>query len=143
MCAVGERGPIEAPCHRRFQVGASKPLILPKCFQVFPAGELGIERQILRNPSQSHARPSRIRPVAENRHRTRIRNNAPHDAANQRALAGAIGAKQSQAFPALQFKRNALDRGQRAKAFDQSLHAQGEQRRWNRDSRSHSSSGAK
>jgi hypothetical protein len=71
--------------------------------------------------------PGRIGPVAKDRHRTRIRNDAPDDAANQRALAGAIGAKQSQAFAALQFERNAIDRRQFAKALDQPVNPQGQQ----------------
>ena len=117
--AVGERGPIQAPGHRLLQLAAGESVIAAKGGQIFPAGEAGIESQLLRNPSQSRAGLGRIGRRAEDRDAPRIGDDAAHDGADERALAGAVRPEQAQTFAGAQFQRNAIDGRELAEALDQ------------------------
>ncbi len=96
-------------------------MVPAKGSQILPAREPGVESQLLRNPSQSRAGLKGTGRRPEDRDAPRIGNDAAHDAADQRALAGSVWPEQSQAFTAAQLQRYAVDCRYRTKAFDQRI----------------------
>jgi hypothetical protein len=91
--------------------------------QILTASQPGIEREFLRNPAECAARSEGIGPGTEDGDAACVRDDAPHNAANQRALAGAIGTEQSEAFSSVQFECDAIDRRYLAEALHQRINA--------------------
>ena len=92
---------VAQPRHRSTAPPAAhcpETVIAAERLQVFAASESGIERQLLRDPPEGVARRHGIGGRSENRDRASISPHATDDAANQRALAGAVGAEDAQAF---------------------------------------------
>ena len=60
ISTVGQGGPIEASGHGLLKYWTAQPVIATERLEVFAAGEPGIERQFLRDPSQRRACGRRI-----------------------------------------------------------------------------------
>ena len=117
--AVFQRGPLEAPRDLLGEARAGEALVVAEGEEVFAAGEARVNGDFLGDPAEGLAGGAGAGGGAEDADLAGVGEDAAHDAADQRAFAGAVGAEQAEALARIEAQGNAIDGGERAKALDE------------------------
>ena len=98
---------------------AGEALVIAEGEEVFAAGEARVNGDFLGDPAEGLAGGAGAGVGAEDADLAGVGEDAAHDAADQRAFAGAVGAEQAEALAGIKTQGNTIDGGERAKALDE------------------------